>query len=657
VSKAGCRRGLFEPRRIFFNSTLFDENYLFRYCAPAGPMLVFPNNRSSTTHRNMKPRPFPLFRFSFRFHFLFTLALLTSIAWGQGVGTLGGTYQRFGRISINTHGARIPRQLLHYINTEGELLLIKNRALGFDSPKDFFYKIDFFPDRATYARFMQSRGQSSSALGVTFFPNIVQLTNGDNYENPTMPLQIACYFNHEEPWMTVPVLLHEMTHAVHGSNYGAMPLWLQEGLPNWFSHRKHHLGVNAKIDILNSYQRHMKLVQEMDERTFLLFIASTQYGDWEKVIGNVGVGYFLAETLVDFFLGNPRFQPFFRGAIAKAKSTSRKQFVRSITCAAEIEVNWPGGIVQLLTGWKKWYIVQSKPRRSDELEPFLVANEKRFHELVRAVRGKRVVTDADRYAFVSQWLAYKRLEMDDLSKKLVESYHRGENILLRSRQWHVQQFATKDHASRLNITQTRRNVLRKTQPSVKDPLYKRSLPYQSLAYYLNLDPAQGIHARPPYLGSTGLPPQNFRWTGLDAWQANMIFTNLFTAHIGQPEGLPTPKLKSNAQGPFTQALRKNSMNAAVALKAVGGSLQRDPLTGRVTVLKLARTAIDNDDLEHLALLFQTRELDLSDTDITDSAWPHLVGWASLRVLNLRRTRISADTVKGLKRYSPGLEIQ
>jgi hypothetical protein len=99
------------------------------------------------------------------------------------------------------------------------------------------------------------------------------------------------------------------------------------------------------------------------------------------------------------------------------------------------------------------------------------------------------------------------------------------------------------------------------------------------------------------------------------------------------------------------------MNAAAALKAVGGSLQRDPLTGKVTVLKLARTTIDNNDLEHLALLFQPRELDLSDTDITDKAWPHLSGWTSLRKLNLRRTRISADTVKGLKRYSPGLEIQ
>ena len=144
---------------------------------------------------------------------------------------------------------------------------------------------------------------------------------------------------------------------------------------------------------------------------------------------------------------------------------------------------------------------------------------------------------------------------------------------------------------------------------------------------------------------------------MDTWQVNMIFTNLFSAHIGQPEGLPAPKLKAKALGPFTQALRKNNMNAAAALKAVGGSVERDPLTGRVTVLKLARTAIDNDDLEHLALLFRPRELDLSDTDITDEAWSHLSGWASLRVLNLRRTRISADTVKGLKRYSPGLEIQ
>ena len=569
-----------------------------------------------------------------------------------------GGYQRFGRIAINTHGSAMPPQLLHYINKEGELLLIKNRALGFIVPQNFYYQIDFFPNVKAYMRYSKSKGRDvGPGGGYTVFKNITGRSDGDQKETPAMPIQIVCYWHHDQPWETVPILLHEMVHAVHGANYGAMPLWLQEGLPNWFSHRKHHLGVDKKIEILNSYQRFMKLVQEMDEKTFLLFIASTQYGDWEKVIGDVGVGYFLAETLVDFFLGNPEYQPFFRNALAKAKASSDWQFERSIACAADIETNWPGGIAQLLKGWKNWYLVQSKPRRADQLEPFLAANRKHFHELVRAVRGKRVVTDAERYALVSQWLAYKRLEMDDLSSKLVQSYHRGENILLRSRQWHVQQFATKDHASRLSITQARRNLLRKTQPSVTDPTYKRTLPYLPLVHYLNLDAAQGTHARPPYLGNTGLPPQTFRWTGLDAWQANILFTNLFTAHIGQPEGLPAPKLKTKAQGSFTQALRNNSMNAAAALKAVGGSLQRDPLTGKVTVLKLARTTIDNNDLEHLALLFQPRELDLSDTDITDKAWPHLSGWTSLRKLNLRRTRISADTVKGLKRYSPGLEIQ
>lgn len=63
------------------------------------------------------------------------------------------------------------------------------------------------------------------------------------------------------------------------------------------------------------------------------------------------------------------------------------------------------------------------------------------------MRSNPAVTDADRYALVSQWLAFTRLEMDDLSKKRAESYHRGETALLRARLLQVQQFANKDHRS------------------------------------------------------------------------------------------------------------------------------------------------------------------------------------------------------------------
>jgi hypothetical protein len=183
------------------------------------------------------------------------------------------------------------------------------------------------------------------------------------------------------------------------------------------------------------------------------------------------------------------------------------------------------------------------------------------------------------------------------------------------------------------------------------------VPYQPLSWYLGINTTQSAHARPPYLSGTRLPPANFRWQGLDVWQANMIFTNLFTSHIGQPLPLPKPKLTAAAKGPFTMALRANNMNPEAALKAVGGKLERHPVTREVITLNLASARINNEDLEHIAVLFQPRVLDLTDTDITDSASRHLAGWASLRVLKLGRTRLSKEAVKQLNYYSPGLSIQ
>ena len=567
-------------------------------------------------------------------------------------------YQRFGRVYINTHGSAVPASLVQYIAREGELLITKYRAIGITVPKDFHYKIDFLPNFEAYQKYSAALGNKVGPGTLGYTRIRVQVNRQDDRSmKPQVPTPIVCYWNHDLPWEIVPTLLHEMCHAVHAANYGVMPLWLSEGLPEWYSNRKQHLGVQKKISTMQQYQRYMDLVQKMSTAQFVDFIESTQYDDWKKVIGDVGVGYFLAQTLVDFFLGNPTAQPYFRGALLQAKTDSEWQFDRSTNWAKNVQANWPQGIPMLLKGWKSWYKIQAQPKKTNELNPFVDANREHFHQLLSAVRSNPAVTDADRYALVSQWLAFTRLEMDDLAKKRAESYHRGETTLLRARLLQVQQFANKDHAMREGITQNHRAGLIRTRPNGADPLYRKTVPYQPMSWYLGIDPTLGEHARPPYLSGTRLPPANFRWEGLDAWQANMIFTNLFTTHIGQPLPLPKPQLKASSKGPFTVALRANGMNAEAALQAVGGKLERHPVTREVITLNLARSRINNEDLEHMAEFFQPRELDLTDTDITDRASSHLAGWASLRILKLGRTRMSTKTVKQLKYYSPGLDIR
>ena len=90
---------------------------------------------------------------------------------------------------------------------------------------------------------------------------------------------------------------------------------------------------------------------------------------------------------------------------------------------------------------------------------------------------------------------------------------------------------------------------------------------------------------------------------------------------------------------------------------MGGKLERHPVTGQVVTLNLAHTQVDNNDLEHVAQLFQPLMVDLTDTDITDKAAAHLAGWTSLRVLKLGGTRITRKAVDEIKKYSPGLVVQ
>jgi len=568
-------------------------------------------------------------------------------------------YQRYGRVYINTHGSAVPASLLQYVAREGEMLVTKYRAIGITVPQDFSYKIDFLPNFEAYRRYSASIGKTVGPGTLGFNRSMVMQdrVTGDIMQEPQHPTHIVCYWSHEMPWEIIPTLLHEMCHSVHAANYGVMPVWLSEGLPEWYSNRKQHLGVSKKITTLNQYQDHMERVQTMTEKQFIGFIAATEYKHWETQFGNVSTGYFLAQTLVDFFLGNPSAQPYFRKALLKAKASSEWQRDRSVNWALDVEANWPQGIPMLLKGWKSWYKLQAQPKRTNRLNPFVDANRAHFHQLVTAMKKKPVVTDAERYALVHQWLSFARLEMDDLKQKRAESYHLGEPTMLRTRLLQVERFANKDHAIRQRITQDHRDRLKRTRPNPSDPLYKRTVPYKPVSWYLGIDPIQGSHPRPAYVSSTQLPQPGFRWQGLDNWQATMIFTNLFTSHIGNPMPLPKPKLKTGARGPFTEALRKNNLDAEAALRTVGGKLKRHAVTGEVLTLTLAKTRIDNDDLEHMAVLFQPQVLDLTDTDLTDGATRHLVGWASLRELKLGGTRLSKAAVDDIKYFSPGLIIE
>ena len=600
------------------------------------------------------------------------LAVLVGILWagpplafGQGGGlrlaptTPQFTHQWLGkRLKINTHGQQLPPALVHYLNQEGELLLLKHRALGIHTPKDFYYQIDFLPSYEAFEKYSKSKGVTTSRgmLGYTELM-VSQTPDGNLRQKPQFPVSIVCFWNQDEPFETFPTLIHEMAHAVHAADYGALPLWLQEGMADWYAGRKHLLAAGKKRDNMIAYQRYMDLVQDMDETKFRLFIEATKYEEWDILFGSRGKGYFLAETLVDFFIGNPVFQTFFRSALKNAKDTSDWQFSRSLACAQDIKNNWPGGTAMLLKGWKNWYKAQSLPKDTRALDPYLDANRQHFHALESAMRRRATVSDRDRHQFVSAWLAYKRLEADDLNAKLRESFNASENLRFRTQLAHVQNFAMRDHLARSGFTNTRRSELAKAQPNSEDPFYRRTLPYQPLMYYLNLDITQQPHPRPAYTASTGLPENQFQWTGLDPWQANMVFTNLFRLHLGKPPEWPAPKFDQDAKGVLTEALKKYPKDPARAVRAIGGKIERNEKTGEISLLDLSGTSIDNRDLEHLPLLFDPLELDLSGTDISPRSARFLEGWTRLRRVKLRGTRISQSLAISIATYNPGIVVE
>ena len=315
----------------------------------------------------------------------------------------------------------------------------------------------------------------------------------------------------------------------------------------------------------------------------------------------------------------------------------------------------------MLKGWKSWYIKQATPKSTRSLEPFVEANKKHFHEIKRRIESAQDVTDQDRFNLVNSWLAFKRLETEDLQTKLRESYHRSENVLIRTKLWETESFAMKDHQQRWKAVTDGRKRMRQTDLDLRrridDTLYKKTYPYRSLASYLSLDPLASPHPRLAYSGRTKLPQPNQAWESLDSLQANMIFTNLFSYHLNRPQKIAKPKLSQPYAGPFTEALAANLGAPENAVKKIGGKIIRDDIIGDIIRLDLSSTSITNGDLEYIAQLFNPRELDISNTDITGEGMKHLEGWSHLRSLKIEGTRLTLFNIRFLMAYSPGTEIQ
>jgi hypothetical protein len=250
-----------------------------------------------------------------------------------------------GIVRITSHGGPFPRHHLIYLNYHGRGLIKSVGAnFGWRVPPGFFFDIHYYH---TQQAFKQATGVS--AMGVTF-------------TRPGILISPVHVWAQNETSDRIPTLLHEMVHAIVHASYGELPLFMDEGLPEWLCNQPRFTNNALKARRLRQNQELVLRIDAGRAPSIPVFLSTTSYAQWDLAFGSAGIGYGMGELVVGFFMTKekpymtgPNYRrTLLRGALAHAKAAGHSREARTIAFLRYINKNWPGGMDVFAKGADRW---------------------------------------------------------------------------------------------------------------------------------------------------------------------------------------------------------------------------------------------------------------------------------------------------------------
>ena len=150
------------------------------------------------------------------------------------------------------------------------------------------------------------------------------------------------------------VLIHEASHAVTLSNGHMVPLWLNEGLAEYFANM-HVFGLTAEIRPARHWLNMTRALAFDIERLEVLLDASPDV--WHQLDRGVGQSYGPSWSLAYFLMSSEQGRDLIQSLL---DASAEDQFVRSTSL---IEQDWPGGLAAFHEQWQKWLQNSPAPHR------------------------------------------------------------------------------------------------------------------------------------------------------------------------------------------------------------------------------------------------------------------------------------------------------
>ena len=242
-----------------------------------------------------------------------------------------------GKLEIRTYGTELPADEQNYLRAKADELITQFETYtGLKPPKGFYYQVYYYKDKR---QFEKVTGKDPDRLGgITYW----------NYTSRDKIAPIHC-------WGGFHVLLHEMVHAITWPAYGHMPLFMTEGYAEWLAYmflfnpdHKTRSNLYSKVKVLANR------IRANSFPTLDNYLKAQNYGHWQQMFGQIGLGYGAGALLVDFLLVTDR--DWTKKALANCRKAGPGQLRRSIAFHKYVKDHWPGGLPGMDKAWRDWIL-------------------------------------------------------------------------------------------------------------------------------------------------------------------------------------------------------------------------------------------------------------------------------------------------------------
>lgn len=246
-----------------------------------------------------------------------------------------------GKLEIRTYGTELPVEDQNYLRKKADELIAQFETYtGLKPPKGFYYQVYYYKDAEQFGKVT---GRDPNRVGgITYW----------NYVSRDKIAPIHCHGGFH-------TLLHEMVHAITWPAYGHMPLFMTEGFAEWLAYmflfdpaQKNQSELFSKVKVLANRIR-ANSFPTLDE-----YLKTQTYEHWQRMFGQIGLGYGAGALLVDFLLVND--PDWTKKALAHCHQSGQDELQRSMAFHKHVQDHWPGGMAGLDKAWRDWILKKEK---------------------------------------------------------------------------------------------------------------------------------------------------------------------------------------------------------------------------------------------------------------------------------------------------------